>query len=121
MSGTGIAGAADHRPATDALTCFVCQRETEMPFSARSVPGAGFGMVCSKACAEAPQFAYQPPAFTRFKAMEALCLAMSAYLASHDPDGRLPDDTAVIEAIDNTGGTGVVVTAGMIRAAGGVV
>lgn len=60
---------------------------------------------------------HQRVPFARFKAMEALCLAMSAYLASHDPDGRLPDDTAVIEAIDNTGGTGVVVTAGMIRAA----
>lgn len=51
--------------------------------------------------------------------MAALCRAMSAYLTASDPTGSLPDDTAVIEAIDNTGGTGVVITAGMIRAAGG--
>lgn len=48
-----------------------------------------------------------------------LCAAMSAYLAAHDPTGALPDDTAVIETIDNTGGPGVVITAGMIRAAVG--
>ena len=119
MSGTGIAGAQDHQPATDALTCFVCGREMEMPFSARNVPCAGFGMVCSKACAEAPEFAYQPPSFARFKATQALSRAMAAYLTASDPTGCLPDDTAVIEAIDNTGGTGVVITAGMIRAAGG--
>lgn len=119
MSGTGIAGAQDHQPATDALTCFICQREMEVPFSARSVLGSGFGMVCSKACAEAPEFAYQPPTFAHFLAMATLCNAMLSYLAASDPTGCLPDDTAVIEAIDNTGGTGVVITAGMIRAAGG--
>lgn len=48
-----------------------------------------------------------------------ICAAMSAYLAAHDPTGALPDDTAVIETIDNTGGPGVVITAGMIRAAVG--
>lgn len=48
-----------------------------------------------------------------------ICAAMSAYLASHDPTGALPDDTPVIETIDNTGGPGVVITAGMIRAAVG--
>lgn len=55
----------------------------------------------------------------RFKAMQTLSRAMSAYLTASDPTDCLPDDTAVIEAIDNTGGTGVVITAGMIRAAGG--
>lgn len=48
-----------------------------------------------------------------------ICAAMLSYLASHDPTGALPDDTAVIETIDNTGGPGVVITAGMIRAAAG--
>jgi hypothetical protein len=73
MSGTGIAGAQDRQPATDART----------------------------------------------EAMEALSRAMAAYLTASDPTGCLPDDTAVVYSITNTGGTGVVITAGMIRAAKG--
>lgn len=120
MSGTGIAGAQDHQPATDAMICFICQKEMEMPFSARNVPGSGFGMVCSKACAEDPRFAYQPPVFAHFHAMGALCDAMGAYLEARELSGPLPDHAPVLRHAAADGSGEWIITAGMIRAAGGM-
>jgi hypothetical protein len=59
--------------------------------------------------------------FTHFQAMATLCDAMAAYLAAVEPAGPLPDDTPIMSTINVHGGPSIIITAGMIRAAGGAV
>lgn len=119
MSGTGIAGAQDHQPATQVRRCFICQKEMEMLYAWRFVPDDGERGVCSAACAANPRFAYAMPPYARFKAMEALCNAMAAYLEARELSGRLPDHAPVLRQAMVDGSGEWIITAGMIRAAGG--
>jgi len=117
MSGTGIAGAQDHQPAQDASTCYVCGKETELPYSARCVPGVGFRLACSQACRDDPRFSFAVPTHDRLTAMRALCDAMGAYLEARELSGPLPDHAPVLRQAMVDGSGEWIITAGMIRAA----
>lgn len=58
---TGIAGAANHKPAgSPAQFCFICGRDlanhTGPGLAARAIQGKGVVQVCSHECAQDPRF-----------------------------------------------------------------